>query len=277
MAKSIFDFDNKFYCNNCGIYGHKTKDCTKPISSYGIILYEKKETNIRYLLIRRKDTIAYIHLISGKYASDDINYIQTLLSELTTDEKNRIINMEYEDLWDTLWLKKKNIDTKRNEEFTLHKIKFERLRSQIRDNTNYNQYFTIEKWKEPEWGFPKGRRNFKEKDLNAAKREFVEETNIKLSEIRIKNMKPLVEQYISTDNLEYMHTYFIAEYHGNGSIVINEKNKNQMKEVSDIGFFTFDECKERIRDYHTEKLKIIDILHQILNEKSDSNKSYVNE
>ena len=87
-------------------------------------------------------------------------------------------------------------------------------------------------------------------------------------------MKPLIEQYTSTDNLTYMHTYFIAEYHGNGSIVINEKNKNQMKEVSDIGFFTFDECKSRIRNYHIEKIKIIEDLHKILNEKYNDNKSY---
>ena len=31
-------------------------------------------------------------------------------------------------------------------------------------------------WNEPEWGFPKGRRNFQEKDLTCALREFEEET-----------------------------------------------------------------------------------------------------
>ena len=34
------------------------------------------------------------------------------------------------------------------------------------------------RWEETEWEFPKGRRNFKEKDLECALREFEEETGI---------------------------------------------------------------------------------------------------
>ena len=262
MAKSIFDFENKFYCNNCGNYGHKTKECSKPISSYGIILYEKNQNSLKYLLICRKDTIAYIHVISGKYASDDTNYIKILLNELTNDEKSRIMNISFEELWDQLWLKK--TESKRHEEFMLLKIKFERLRKEITEIPEYNYCINSKKWQDPEWGFPKGRRNFKEKDLNAAKREFVEETNIKLSDIDIKNMKPLIENYVSTDNVEYMHTYFIAEYRGDGTIGINDKNKNQIKEVSDIGFFSIKECKEKIRNYHIEKIKIIEQIQNII-------------
>ena len=31
MAKSIFDFDSKIFCMNCGCHGHKSKECEKPI------------------------------------------------------------------------------------------------------------------------------------------------------------------------------------------------------------------------------------------------------
>ena len=37
---------------------------------------------------------------------------------------------------------------------------------------------SITRWSETEWGFPKGRRNFQEKDLDCALREFEEETGM---------------------------------------------------------------------------------------------------
>ena len=45
-----------------------------------------------------------------------------------------------------------------------------------------NQYTS---WDEPEWGFPKGRRNFNETDLNCALREFNEETGINMKSIKL--------------------------------------------------------------------------------------------
>ena len=47
-------------------------------------------------------------------------------------------------------------------------------------NTRYTLASLIHKssttWLEPEWGYPKGRRNYQEKDLHCALREFEEET-----------------------------------------------------------------------------------------------------
>ena len=40
------------------------------------------------------------------------------------------------------------------------------------------------KWNEPEWEFPKGRRNQQEKDLDCAKREFEEETGYNIDSIK---------------------------------------------------------------------------------------------
>ena len=34
------------------------------------------------------------------------------------------------------------------------------------------------KWTTPEWGFPKGRRNLKESNLDCSRREFMEETGL---------------------------------------------------------------------------------------------------
>ena len=49
-------------------------------------------------------------------------------------------------------------------------------------------------WVEPEWGFPKGRRNFMEKDYECALREFSEETGYDTNIIKnVNNLLPFEE------------------------------------------------------------------------------------
>ena len=61
-------------------------------------------------------------------------------------------------------------------------------------------------WDEPEWGFPKGRRNYKEKDLECALREFEEETGIQKSSLTIiKNLNPFEEIFTGSNLKSYKH------------------------------------------------------------------------
>ena len=56
-------------------------------------------------------------------------------------------------------------------------------------------------WKETEWEFPKGRRNYQEKDLDCALREFEEETGILRNNISvIENILPFEEIFIGTNH-----------------------------------------------------------------------------
>ena len=55
------------YCNNCGKLGHISKNCDKPITSYGVILYNIDENNVhKIIMINRKDSLCYIEFIRGK-------------------------------------------------------------------------------------------------------------------------------------------------------------------------------------------------------------------
>ena len=66
-------------------------------------------------------------------------------------------------------------------------------------------------WIETEWEFPKGRRNYKEKDLDCALREFEEETGISASKLNIiENVLPFEETFIGTNHKSYKHKYFLA-------------------------------------------------------------------
>ena len=62
--------EKEIYCNNCGNKGHLYKNCRHPILSYGIILYDDTDkTNLKIVMIERKDSIAYIEFLRGKYKS----------------------------------------------------------------------------------------------------------------------------------------------------------------------------------------------------------------
>ena len=49
------------FCNNCGKIGHSYNQCNKPITSLGIITFNKiNEDCLKYLLICRKDSLGYV-------------------------------------------------------------------------------------------------------------------------------------------------------------------------------------------------------------------------
>jgi 8-oxo-dGTP pyrophosphatase MutT (NUDIX family) len=115
---------------------------------------------------------------------------------------------------------------------------------------------------EPEWGFPKGRRNSKEKNIECAKREFEEETTIPIQDIHIVNMTPLDETYIASNGLKYKHIYYISQIKNNHFIpIIDENNLNQKIEIGDIQWFSFEKGLNIIREYNIEKKNTLLTLH----------------
>ena len=90
MIQIILSMDNMIYCNNCGRIGHQYHQCKLPITSYGIIAFKiTKNKEVKYLLIRRKDTLGYVDFIRGKYTHNNMQHIVNMLQEMTNDEKKR--------------------------------------------------------------------------------------------------------------------------------------------------------------------------------------------
>ena len=119
------------------------------------------------------------------------------------------------------------------------------------------------KWEETEWEFPKGRRNFKEKDLECALREFEEETGILSNKITIiENVLPFEEIFIGTNHKSYKHKYFLAYMNDPEEYLENF----QVTEVSKIEWKTLDECLEAIRPYNLEKKELIININKVLQE-----------
>jgi 8-oxo-dGTP pyrophosphatase MutT (NUDIX family) len=121
---------------------------------------------------------------------------------------------------------------------------------------------TIYQFSEPEWGFPKGRRNFKEKNIECARREFEEETNILNNDYTIINMTPMEETYLASNSLKYKHIYYVSQIKDNHyPLNIDEKNMYQNIEIGDINWFLFEDAMKKIRDYNIEKKNILLNLH----------------
>ena len=171
------------FCNNCGKIGHLLNDCKNPITSIGIIAfrYNTTQTCFEYLIIQRNDSFGFVEFIRGKYPLYNLPYLQTLINEMTLEEKNKLLTMKLEDMWKLLWGDFSN-GQYRNEE-TTSKEKFEYLKKGVKiKDVEYSIESLIAssttKWTEPEWGFPKGRRNYQEKDIDCGIREFTEETGM---------------------------------------------------------------------------------------------------
>jgi len=114
------------YCNNCGKYGHYFRECKSPITSYGIICiqinpfpleYNQKllPSNLKFLAVRRRNTLSYVEFIRGKYKYTDIEFLRILFSRMTIYERNLIKTEPFNVLWESLWINDQFKEINRNE------------------------------------------------------------------------------------------------------------------------------------------------------------------
>jgi 8-oxo-dGTP pyrophosphatase MutT (NUDIX family) len=257
------------YCNNCGIQGHQYHQCKSPIMSIGIITYRLKPESCQpeYLMIRRKDTLGFIDFLRGKYSVYNRGYILNMFKQMTVQEKERIRTLDFEVLWKQLWGSSKLYKQYRSEEF-VSRDKFNALRSGIFLNQPYNltdiidESNTIYQFDEPEWGFPKGRRNYQEKDYACAYREFSEETGFLVSHLyQIKNLLPFEEIFTGSNYKSYSHKYYLTFMRYEDSLDVSRFDRG---EVSKMEWKTVDQCLESVRPYNLEKKRLITNINETI-------------
>jgi 8-oxo-dGTP pyrophosphatase MutT (NUDIX family) len=259
------------YCNNCGKPGHVYHQCKMPIISIGTIVFKKtKSDTIEFLMIRRKHSLGFMDFMRGKYSIYNKHYILNLLNEMTVHEKESLITNTFSELWKKLW-GNQTLSTQYKTEEKESNEKFYSLLSGIHTSP-YGTYTlksliqesnTISQWEEPEWGFPKGRRNLNENDIDCAKREFSEETGYqKISLTMIYNLLPFEEIFIGSNYKSYKHKYYLMQFNEN----LNKyySSKYDKSEVSKIEWKTYEECLEIVRPYNLEKIKMIKDIYYCL-------------
>jgi|694.fasta_scaffold35107_9 ADP-ribose pyrophosphatase YjhB (NUDIX family) len=278
---------NGNYCNNCGKNGHIYSNCSVPITSIGVIAFRnsseyekikeenkkgecececKPENKYEYLMIQRTDSFGYVEFIRGKYSLYNCQYIKNIIDEMTVHEKNNILTKPFNELWSLLWGEYSGIQYRGEEQVS--KNKFVQLKNGIEmsSGVKYNLESLVSssttKWETAEWGFPKGRRNHQEKDLDCGFREFEEETGYdKFSLKQIHNVIPYEEIFIGSNIKSYKNKYYLS-YMRRDTI---QKNEYQTSEVKNMKWLSYKECMDIIRPYNVEKKNIITSVNNTLN------------
>jgi len=259
---------NEQYCNNCGKPGHLYHQCKIPITSVGLITFRIHDNSLKYLMICRKDTLGYIDFMRGKYSVFNKDYIMNMLKQMTTDEKRGLKTKTFDQLWTGIW-GTKSISTQYKSEEVISNEKFENLKHGI---LLRNELYTLDSlidesnqypsWEEPEWGFPKGRRNFQEKDFDCALREFNEETGYSIKNLRtIQNIYPFEEIFTGSNYKSYKHKYYLAFMKNEH---VSSMDNYERSEVSKMEWKTYDECIRVMRPYNLEKMRLITNINNTL-------------
>lgn len=270
-------------CLNCGIQGHTTKVCNYPITSYGLICFKKINNEIKYIMIQKKDSLCYTEFLRGKYEINNLKYMGSLFDQMTMEEKQRVLTLEFSVLWKQLWNHieqnaMNNGNGKFQKEYNKSYAKFCRLKTgfymERKDGTVQmvdlktliaNSGSILEQ----QWEFPKGRRKLHESDVNCAMREFYEEVGIKENIVLYDSHKQFEEIFQGSNGIRYRNVFYIAQFIGDmKSLKFDSTNQQQAKEVRDVNWFTYDEALKKINvSRNPEKRELFKRINTIVHKK----------
>lgn len=259
------NYENIYKLDNEMIPYHTNEDIRK-------FCYYKNR--ILFMMVSRRFSLGFIEFIRGKYDVIDTKTIVNLFQHMYEDEirfikKNR---RQYDDIL-YYFLNRNNesreivlnriYNGKYSNEYCEAKIKFNMLLNPDDDKNNdipaYLEFYIKHikpKWKKPEWGFPKGRRDKRsEENLVCACREFEEETGYGKTEYSVLNrIEPIEEKLTGTNGINYKHIYYLAVNNCDINCLLTDYDSY---EIGDIKWFTYDQAIAHIRPYHTEKKRIL--------------------
>lgn len=239
---------SKQLCLNCNCKDHTFKYCKKPIISYGLLAFQKKEDIVKYIVVQRRDTIGYIDFLRGKYSCT--GELCILLEEMTHQEHYKLKNYDFNQLWTMLWVS----HSERN-----YKNEYEYAKKKFYSNDIFSLLTKINtKYIETEYDLPKGRKfDIYEKEKLCAKREFMEETGYKSNEFIILDGLPVLEEtFIGSNGVWYTHIYFITQIITDRFPKIGD-HPLQEREIKSVKFLNFKECVNSFRLYDSTKRNVI--------------------
>lgn len=219
------------------------------VSSYGIICYrlkidfEKRNVYPEYMLVQRKDSLAMVEFVRGKYTPDDMDYVRKLLASMTPDEKALVACEPFDELWTRVWGKRSPHGARSFTEHSNSRQTHAALVARCGGDLAGLVRSVAESILEREHGFPKGRKNSGESDIACAVREFSEETGMDPSCIHIYSLRPYEELFEGSDGNLYRHVYYLAravDMRG-GPIVCPSAGTSQAKEVSAVRWVAYAE------------------------------------
>ena len=192
---------------------------------------ENKEENspeekTEFLMVQRKDSLSFVEFVRGKYNIQNRGYVLKLLSSMTKEERDKLATCSFDELWHGFW--QSGHTRTFMKEYEQSKARFTMLRSgyylrpvaSAQTDHQGEEFFslavalglTVSSMIDTEFGFPKGRRNINETDLQCALREFSEETGVVVSDISVfPDVGPCEEVFVGGNGVRYRHVYYVAE------------------------------------------------------------------
>lgn len=192
--------------------------------------------NINVLLVQKRATNAFRDLLAGRFSTSanavDRHQLITLLSELTCDERWRILNGDFD--------------------HSAHSTLAQHRQELCSTLAMLFPYFFH--YRSREFEFPKGRRE-RETNLMCALREFSEETGYKTSQVHLVSSETtLKEIFIGSDGHQYCHIYYIALIDAPLNVARIERQHNA--EIKSVGWYTLPTAHRLLQQRQYEKTKL---------------------
>ena len=292
-------------CKNCNQLFHTVSNCNMPIKSMGIACI-RPDTN-QILLIRRKHSIDFIDFLRGEYYDiptgrvKNVNLLTEQFRKMTHEEHKILTNVKnyatlcnYANIYmhpnrlhNTHYISAADIFNKISTgiRFSINQQcnSFRQISQvvqvsqgqSIRYNVVYKNILTLDslllnnpsEFEFPENSVPKGRCELNETNIDAALREFEEETGINRNAIEIKLNSSgypisLSETYRGSNNRLYHTTIFIARL--TDTSTISNIDNHICDEIGHIGWYNLQDAKAAIRPYHHRRIELIDQIYKII-------------
>jgi len=300
---------NNILCANCGCTGHVYRACSLPTTSFGVVCFRwtrdvvTGERAPQYLMVQRKDSLCFVEFVRGKFDLQNRTYLMQLFESMTLNERERIRTCSFHDLWFGFW----QVDHSRGyaKEFHQAQAKFEILHkgyyvrktstdgkktpntSNTLTRLTQQDYASLEfvdvdtlleqttcENDEPEWGFPKGRRNINEKDLKCAMREFREETGIDPHLVHVHAcIKPFEEVFTGCNKVRYRHVYYLVQLKQEDDALITgavedvtmRGDRSQFREISRVSWLRSAQVHGKIRARNVERHEMFKRVDAVVN------------
>lgn len=261
--------------------------------SYGLACCKFIDGILHIMMVKKKYTYSFFEFVFCKYPKFDRSKLEKLFDGMTFQEKTDILEMNFDKLWCKIVLNipddpkslsrriklrrsigKKKLDfltqtedlneddlkedeSLKEKERQTYLIKKQRFMDLTDDGgRKLRELIHHSKSADPIWEIPKGRPEPNEKPIDAAIREFAEETAGNIDNYRILyDIDPIKINYTNAECL-YINEYFIAIANDNWVHASQYNCYENNREVEEIRWISIDEVKFLNRGQHTYKRMI---------------------
>jgi 8-oxo-dGTP pyrophosphatase MutT (NUDIX family) len=268
--------------------------------SYGLAVCKFINNRFHVLFVKKKYTYSFFEFVFGKYPKFDKKKLEELFNTMTFQEKLLILEMNFDKLWckivlnvpeDPNVLNKNRVKLKRptgkkrfelaftegligdinenemlsakEKEFQTYISKKNRFTELIEDGGKLlKELIAHSSSSDAIWEIPKGRPDENEKPLDAAMREFTEETNgIAKNYKIIHEIEPIKVNYIN-NNCLYNNDYFVAIVDPNWEPTDLFHYYENNREIEEVRWINTDEIRFLNRNQHTYA-RMIELMNRI--------------